>query len=303
MNDSNGTTTRVADPCYRTPNDTRAIRHRHTIEHTHVTDCDGCEPCPETHCPACGKTHGTTVCPTCLGKIRDDLRDIVALHRNLRAHAYMLSTRGEREGGPPLGGQPMVLLGPVSVWADDDAAPVPTVALVWWEYAMRQSLGQPTMLKPTLARAVDYIAAHLTEVALAGKINLALMRKQVKSIRVQMEDMLSAGLRDEHGVPCVRCGNTLVRECHENTGLADEWTCRGCHAVLKAAEYWMAVKDDYRRHAPALTAADLAEKLGIKANLIRVWGSRGIVRKRGRDHEGHTLYDVADVESRALGAP
>ncbi len=69
------------------------------------------------------------------------------------------------------------------------------------------------------------------------------------------------------------------------------------------------VEEDARNEATNLTAADAAlrftvepspddEGFTLKASTVRVWGSKGDVRKRGVNHHGMTLYDVADIERR-----
>lgn len=302
----------MTDAC-RWRDGVRVLEHRHLVEHSHVDDCDGCRPCPEVHCRACGSSHTETTCPSCLSRIRADLREIVRLIGNLEQHVEDLvdGSKGERLGSLPLGGEPMVMLGPVAPFApDDEPAPPPTVVLVGWEYAFRWALGQPTGLAPTLARAHDYIAEHLDAVAAAGTLALDLLADDLHSTRVRLEDVLHEGLRAEHGVPCVRCGSTLVRECRpaktdpergllvKPGGLADEWSCRSCETKLTDDEYRFAVGAAYLGHAEALTAEQLAEKYDVPASRVRVWGSRGLVAKRGRSADGLILYSVADVERR-----
>lgn len=52
----------------------------------------------------------------------------------------------------------------------------------------------------------------------------------------------------------------------------DHWHCRTCHRTATEAEYRFAVGTAYRAHAPHLTAADMFERTGVKASVVRVWG-------------------------------
>jgi hypothetical protein len=63
------------------------------------------------------------------------------------------------------------------------------------------------------------------------------------------------------------------------------------------------VEEDARNNADRLTAADMAlrftdQDYTLKASVVRVWGARDLVRKRGSNGQGMTLYDVGDVALR-----
>jgi hypothetical protein len=289
-------------PCHWLDEDTRAVRHRHvagcmSLESPSQT-CAGCEPCNHPHCPLCGRRHAVRLCDECRGKVRTDLTEIARQHEHVSTALETDLAPGDHEGGLPLGGELMVMAGPVSMSAtDDERQPPPAAVVVRWEYRLRLALGQPTDLAPTLARAIDYLTDHLHE--LPAEVDAAAMARDVHSARVRLEDVLHHGMRHEYGVQHVRCGGTLVRECDPHTGLADDWSCHRCHARLTEPEYRYAVGVAYMDNAPAMSAADLERKTGVAATVIRVWGARGNVRKQGKDRAGLQMYNVADVEARA----
>lgn len=90
--------------------------------------------------------------------------------------------------------------------------------------------------------------------------------------------------------------------CGDQGGQRDGLKCPRCHRRYSEDAYGYAVGVAYMNHAPALTAVELEEKTGFPASQIRVWGSRGVVAKRGRNPEGRWLYDVRQVESRVAVA-
>lgn len=100
--------------------------------------------------------------------------------------------------------------------------------------------------------------------------------------------------------PGQRCNKPNCKICD---GRKDAWHCpdNPTHA-WSDEDYRSKVAADYVEHSDRLTASQLATRLGVKAGTIRVWASRGKIRKRGRDHLGRQLYDVADTTRRATVA-
>lgn len=78
-------------------------------------------------------------------------------------------------------------------------------------------------------------------------------------------------------------------------GMPDEWACPKCRRNYSGQQYRNAVAAGARAFAPALPAADLSERFGIKAGTVRQLANRGKVRRRGNDPNGRMLYDVDDV--------
>lgn len=304
----------------------------HHYEHCDggLGDCRGCQPCTKRHCIVCGSAHvDRMTCADCIATVRQALTDVVRLHAELPLQAAFGADDGRLQAGSPIpGADATVLLGPGSDGrgqtrellhggaathaADEyrgDPEP-PLQLLASWEDDWRSEYGHGGGPRATLQGAADYLDEHLHR---AAQTHLAFdeFAADVKRCRSRLEDVLHDGVRDETGAPCVHCGSTLVRralpphECRKSGhhdrhecdrgGLRDEWRCPRCRRVYDARSYWNAVGAAYRAHAEAMTADDIEEQYGVTRGTLRVWASRGHVRKRGKDGNGRQRYDVADV--------
>lgn len=261
----------------------------------------GCLPCPETHCVVCSKEHARAACVTCLEAARSDLQAIGDLCLGLPAEAAQKGVQSEA----------MMLWGPAAdpeAWQHRamsamvgrlDASYLedcrdemhPLFVLGSWEQIWRDFLDHPTELRITVESAGRYLDLQIGYMSDQVEPAFDEFARELRQCRGHLEDVLRDGIREERGAPCVQCERPMVRT-------EDHWECRRCHRRVTEAEYRFAVGVAYRAHSDRLTAMDLGEKLGIKASMIRVWGSRGLVRKRGKDHAGITLYDVSDATAR-----
>ena len=279
----------------------RVIRGRHTDPCT----CDdrelGCLRCPETHCQICSRNHAKAACTDCLNAAREDLTAIGELCRNLEAEAVEKGVQSEA----------MVLAGPSAdpeAWRNRatsairgrlDAAYLedcrdelhPLWILGTWEQIWRDHLDHASDERITIDGAWAYLDMQIGYMSEQVEPAFDEFARELRACRGHLEDVLRDGVREERGAPCVQCERPMVRT-------EDHWECRHCHRRVTEDQYRYAVGAAYRAHSDRLTAADLGEKLGLKASVIRVWGSRGLVRKRGRDHTGITLYDVSDATAR-----
>lgn len=97
--------------------------------------------------------------------------------------------------------------------------------------------------------------------------------------------------------PGQRCDRPGCRTC---AGDLDAWHCPDdpAHAWTEG-DYRAKVDADYVEHASALTASQLHERFGVSRGSVTAWAAKGEVRKRGKDHRGLQLYDVADVARKA----
>ena len=155
-----------------------------------MTDCTGIgpttprvmpdgEPCPEDHCGVCGWRHldnaHPNVCPSCVGRVRNDLARIVELYEALPDEAAHHS-RDSAAGATVMdvmGGEAMTFLGPfssglasINLIRDDDRHPGRELWQV--EEGWREWLGVPTGLRWTLWRCADFLGEHLTRMAQVG---------------------------------------------------------------------------------------------------------------------------------------
>lgn len=209
----------------------------------------------------------------------------------------------------------------------------PYAVLGKWDMAMRESYGPQTDLLVTVSSASDYLTGPLLE-RFAHTSEFEEFAAEVNTCLAHLESVLHDSREPEKGAPCRRCTRVrrddgtekaaprLVKRyaehvekagalvhppcscgefahCRICAGHDDTWHCpaNGEH-WWSDADYRRTVDGDYVTHAVALTADQAAERFGIKASVIRVWGAREQVRKRGRDQHGITLYDVADIETR-----
>lgn len=278
----------------------RVVSGRHNDRCT----CDGefgCLPCPETHCVVCGRAHAKAACTGCLEAARSDLNAIGSLCASLPAEAAAKGTQSEA----------MMLLGPTAdpeawrnratsaMWGRIDASYLedcrdelhPLWVLGSWEQIWRDHLDHYSITSVTVESAHAYLDMQIGYMSEQIEPAFDEFARELRGCRAHLENVLHDGIREERGAPCVQCEKPMTK-------VGDDWHCRTCHRTATEAEYRFAVGVAYRAHAPHLTAADLAERIGVKASMIRVWGSRGLVRKRGKDGNGITLYDVADALAR-----
>lgn len=246
---------------------------------------------------------------TRLDVVRADLRAIGELCGALPAEAALRGVQSEA----------MMLLGPAAdpeAWqhamlsalvghripADylNDARdePHPLWVLGEWEHIWRDFLRHDTDAPVTVNGAIAYLGLQLGYMVDQPEPDFGVFAAELHRCRWHLEDVLHDGIRDELGAPCLQCGTRMVRIV-TSKGAEDVYRCRPCHRQLNADEYRYAVGVAYRAHATRLSAQELAQKLGLKATVIRVWGSRGLIRKRGRNADGVLLYDVADAQVRA----
>lgn len=280
--------------------------------HLDPCECDGdagCLPCDRPHCICCGRTHPALyVCAVCVDAARNDLRAIGELCDALPEEAAVRGVDSEA----------MMLLGPTAdpeAWrhtalsalfgrlpadylADARDELHPLWILGTWEQLWREHLDHGTDDLTTLPKAWAYLDMQLGYMADQPEPAFDEFARELRQCRAHLEDVLRDGIREDRGAPCVQCGTRMVRVVTRD-GAQDVYRCRPCHREVTADQYHYAVGVAYRAHATSLTAKDLADRFGLKPSVIRVWGSRGLVRKRGRTLTGEYLYDVADTEHRA----
>lgn len=282
----------------------RVIKGRHLPE----CACDGefgCLPCPELHCVVCSREHAKAACTACLEAARSDLHAIRDLCASLPLEAAEKGVQSEAAmlHGPSADPEAWrntatsAMVGRIDAGYLEDCRDEmhPGWVLGTWEQIWRDFLDHQTEERVTVlgaARYLDMQIAYMSE-----QIDPAFdeFARELRQCRAHLEDVLRDGIREERGAPCVQCEKPMVRT-------EDHWECRTCHRRVTEDEYRFAVGVAYRAIAPRLTAADMAERLGLKASEIRVWGTRDKITKYGKDRFGITLYDVEQVTSYAKAA-
>lgn len=214
----------------------------------------------------------------------------------------------------------------------DDDKHHPLTVLGRWDVYVRDRYGPPTDLFVNLSRAADYLTGPILD-TFAHTKEFEDFDTDTRRCLTHLETVLSDSRQPEKGAPCPTCRLTrpgkkaprLEKHLAEHAGLkrgevcklgpkVDHQgrslcrTCRGdddtWHCPSNPEHHWTEgdyrarVDGDYVEQATALTADQAAERFGIKASVIRVWGSRGHVKKRGKNRDGITLYDVAQIQKR-----
>ena len=188
----------------------------------------------------------------------------------------------------------------------------PYAVLGRWEMMFREAYSQPTRLKVTLSRSRAYLAGMLDTVAQDQAQDFGLFAREISECRTHLETTLSLMRKPERGAPCPLCPEDLeaepkvykprlVRRYNEGdvTGANDLWLCPKVEEHWwYEADYRLKVGDEHLTHAKAITASQASTIHGVKASIVRVWGSKGYIAKRGTDPQGLTLYDAQQIASR-----
>lgn len=270
-------------------------------------ECRGCLPCVETHCVVCGREHAKAACTGCLEAARSDLQAIGDLCSALPAEAVEKGVQSEA----------MMLLGPSSdpeAWRNRATSAMvgrldpayledcrdeqhPLWILGTWEQIWRDHLDHYSENPITVGTSYAYLDMQIGYMAEQVEPPFEEFARELRECRGHLEDVLRDGVREEKGAPCVQCEKPMLKV--PGVGdIDDAWLCRKCHRTVAEDQYRYAVAVAYRAHALHLTATDLEGRIGVKASVIRVWGSRGQILKRGRNPEGLTLYDVDSAIAR-----
>lgn len=294
----------------------RVVPHRHSDPCT-CSDDFGCLPCQGPHCVVCGREHARAVCTVCLDAARNDLKAIWDLTANLPEEAAVKGAQSEaamlwgpvadpeawrnyamsavrgrlckclrrRQLCPSLWGKTC----PDQAYLEDNRDELhPLTVLGGWEQIWRDFLNHDTEQPLTIASAYTYLDLQIGYMSDQLEPAFEEFARELRQCRARLEDVLRDGEREERGAPCVQCQRSMVRA-------GDHWECRTCHRTVTEDQYRYAVGVAYLQHSDKLTAADMYERTGVKPSVVRVWGSRDQTIKRGKNHLGITLYDVASV--------
>lgn len=303
----------------------RTLDARHLEECT-SDECRGCLPCPMDHCRVCGIAHAEQTCAACVGSVRDDLAEIVRLYASLPEEVEVKGVdhealsllgpvadpeaRGHLRASVAAGRLPADAEGfvPRDKAGNELPDPSPLWTLGTWAMMYRDAFEhtEPSDVA-TVAGEARYLDAHLTEAGNEPWVPFEQFAQDVRACVAHMERVLHDGEQIERGAPCPTCAKPLQRR-YGGSAKDDRWVCltRWCEVDgYTTAQYKGWVQDDALKRADRLTAADMVRRFVsdagvplVKAGEVRVWGSRGLVRKRGKSEQQVTLYDVADVALR-----
>lgn len=305
--------------------------------------CSGCKPCTkagEEHCQArkrCGTHTEGAACPTCIGKIRNNLRAIIdaialmpveleetgrltsaAANHVSGATAHPLSWRARMFHNLTTGG-----------YLEDADQHDPWQMLSIRERMIREALGHDTRttVSASLSATVDYLTWSLADLAPRHDLAWAAadLLAETNRLRAELETILRDSRTPERGAPCPACpepevdgdprpprlvrrwahwceDDACTRE-HDTTGARDTWVCpRNAEHWWSEADYRMWVSDDYLANASRLTAKQIEGQYGIKPGTLRKWVERGKVKRAGVDQWGRAMYDVDQVRALSVTA-
>lgn len=223
---------------------------------THVRDCnasgcEGCMPCQERHCTTCGRRHIDGLrCASCVGDVRQDISQIVALTDRMLPEAMYRGVNSEAAHleGPTAdpnawrqrrryGYRDVVETKPngdrfrPDVIGEDH----PLWVLGTWDLLVTEHYGHHRTQRVTVATAAAYLKANLTELAQDADFPFEELAREVRECRGHLEDVLRDGERDERGGLCPMCGDAALVLTHA-TRQAEPCDC-GPRPALRHADH------------------------------------------------------------------
>lgn len=209
---------------------------------------------------------------------------------------------------------------------EDDNDEPPLQTLLFWSEQWRHEHGmpfdpEPHRPYPTISSEANFIRWCLPW-AWDNEDHFEDFVRDMRGVVAKLEAILLAGKRNLRGVPCFDCGSDLVRQSfdpkhyptcsgfdglcriphsvcpHDRGGLRDEWKCPGCDRTYTLTDYARAVSHAHYAFSEWLTLEDAAQRTGAKAGTIKVWVTRGLVRRERNKHSGRVVYNVPDIQAR-----
>lgn len=219
--------------------------------------------------------------------------------------------------------------------ADDDDWEPPLQTLLFWSEDLRREHGQefeptPGRMYPTIVSEANFIRWGL-DWLWENEPHWDDFAEDIAAARARLDDLLAEGLRAKAGVPCLsaECEGALLiqpvanrrehhvcdghehgdgkvcgwphRRCpHDRGGLRDTWKCPRCERRYEAEDYRRAVAQSHYLNAEWLPLEDACKRASAKPGTVKVWATRGHVRRRRDVATGVVVYHVGDIERRVL---
>lgn len=316
--------------CYYVASDQpRYVRNRHdedcptTTWHAPLAwvDCAGCQECEDRHCLIqwhgdrgdC-QTHAESVCPACVGKVREHIAEIVRLSGFPLIEQLLSAGRTDTEAahlaGPAANPHQWRQRGDHGHIYDPESrmgGMQPLWILGKYDLLVTEHLGHKRRTgKITIPRAASYLGRNLTWLAADLEFDFVDMATDLEECRQHLERVVHDGEQVETGAPCMTCRIPLrlVRGERE-----DRWTCPRCRQESTEEQYRFALRADFIENATDLNADDMAVRTEVPASTIRRWAHvrrtqrKGekpidhppIIKPTGRVNE-RKVYAVVDVE-------
>ena len=187
--------------------------------------CDGeigCLRCTELHCCVCQRVHvDRNTCPACLEAARSDLRAIGDLCLGLPAEAAQKGVQSEAAmlHGPSADPEAWrntatsAMVGRIDASYLEDCRDEmhPLWVLGTWEQIWRDHLDHYSEAPITVASSAAYLDMQIGYMADLPEPAFDEFARELRGCRAHLENVIRDGVRDEQGVPCNDCGNTLTR--------------------------------------------------------------------------------------------
>ena len=265
--------------------------------------CDGCQPCPRPHCLVqwhgergeC-MTHAETVCPACLGKVREHLGEIVRLSGLPLLEQVLSDGSTDTEASDLIGPSAdpvqwrqrgnyghMYQTGVTHVIGELH----PLWVLGTWDLIVTEHLGHKRTQRAGIRSSAAYLDLNLRWLAADLEFDFPSMAEEVEDCREYLERVLHDGEQRETGAPCLSCG---VRLRLVRTKDEDRWTCPRCKRESSDSQYRFAVKNEVIERSPILTLDDMAIRVSVPAKTLRTWAS--IVRVQA---DGEHVEELAPL--------
>lgn len=208
-------------------------------------------------------------------------------------------------------------VGSVEEMLKDDVVP-PLLFLAGWSDIVRQARNQPTDLKATIAREVDYLRGSIDWMFSTDEygemvfLEVDDFASGLHGVVRAMENVLHEGERVDRGAPCLQCATPLVKHWEgddEDPATEDDdwWSCpnRDCDVQrVEGDELNLAVKATALQYAEWLTASDMQKVYRVPVGTVQGWAGkrddegRPFVRKRRDPNVQRMVYSVKDVLAR-----
>jgi hypothetical protein len=219
-------------------------------------------------------------CPECLALARTNLDTVVLYVEELPHQAVNGRQAFHHHHGIP-GGDATVMLTPASpsrplgdtraVYAEPGDVRPPLDVLTYWANLWRVHVGQPTQLRPTMARTADYLDAQLHRIA--GTDLFPSLARDLARLLHSIENVLHAGHRpDLTRVPCLDCGTRLVKVWADEAR-RDHYRCRTCGEVYDQGRFERAKHDQLASRGADrfVPVSDAIAVTGRPEQTVRAW--------------------------------
>lgn len=250
-------------------------------------ECAGCQPCPQGHCGTCARNHVQELtCAECIGLARTNIGEIVRMAAELPDEAAERGTASEAVhlDGPtanPAAWRQRRAYGyrdhiatrkdGTTFRPDVVGETHPLWVLGTWDLLITEHYQHRRTQRVTIPKAAAYLKANLSDLAQDGDFAFSDLAQDLDRCRAHLEAVLHDGEQIEKGAPCLTCRRHMTKTTDPKGKIS--FTCERCHKDVSENQYRYAVGVAHVAHADRLTAADLADRIGVPASTVRRWVS------------------------------